>query len=362
VATAVADASKQRFGDFWIAYSFTTRAHAGDMLISDSRSGDGIVFPDGRVLTQGPPLTELINPTAVPLESGNLVVLLHYRGTAIDRAGYRSPQLGFDFGRTPVYWLGDTQVFQSFARVTQMFKEGLDRKIQTVLIELASLHPDANAVIPFLTQLVDPKWPAGIRREAAEGFGHQHDPRSVEVLLRVARTDTDSSVRVEAAETIGEVQTPQSIPALMHLVTESPDHDVRREAAEAFGDQPADRALPAIEKVLVTVQDDDVLSEAIEAIGDLHDQRGLPLLIQIANTHPHREAQKEAVETIGDLEVPGIVEALTRIAWEHRDMEVQKEAVETLGDRQEDAKAIAAVERIAREHDREECRSKRSKR
>lgn len=353
---ALADAGRQRFSDFWIAYSFTTPAHAGDMMMSDSREG-GSRFSNGRVITQGPPLTELINPSPVPLEGGNVVVLIHYRGNAIDRAGYRSPQLGFDFGRTPVFWLGDAQGFQSFARVTQLFNGSADRKIQTLLIELASLHPDANAVIPFLTRLVDRGWPAEIRREAAEGFGHQHDPRSVEVLLRIARTDTDSSVRVEAAETIGEVQTPQSIPALMDLVTRSLDQDVRREAAEGFGDQPAGRALPAIKKVIEIVHDEDVLNEAIEAIGDLHDQAGLPLLIQIATTHQNHEARKEAVETIGDLDVPGIVEALTRIAWEHADTDVQKEAVETLGDRQDDAAAIAAVERIAREHDREEVQA-----
>src|SRR6185503_4076487 len=123
------------------------------------------------------------------------------------RAGYRSPQLGFDFGRTPVFWLGDATDAQSFARVENLFGIARDRKIQTLLIELASLHANSNVVIPFLTRLVDPKWPVEIRREAAEGFNHHHDPRSVQVLLRVARIDTDSSVRAEAAETIGEVQT-----------------------------------------------------------------------------------------------------------------------------------------------------------
>ena len=109
-------------------------------------------------------------------------------------------------------------------------------KIQVLLIELASLHSNTDVVVPFLTRLVDPSWPPEIRREAAEGFDHHHDPRSVEILLRVARTDPDSSVRAEAAETIGEVQTPQSIPALTDLVSQSADPAVRREAAEAFGE------------------------------------------------------------------------------------------------------------------------------
>ena len=225
---ALADAARQRLTDFWIVYTFNTPTHADDLVISDS-SDDSFVSSDGRLSTQGPPLTELFNPSAaVPLEGGNLAVLLHYRGAradAIDRAGYRSVQLGFDFGRTPVFWLGDAPEAQSFERVQGLFDQARTEKIQVLLIELASLHSNTDVVAPFLTRLVDQSWPPAIRSEAAEGFDHHHDPRSVEILLRVARTDPDSSVRAEAAETIGEVQTPQSIPALTDLVSQSTDPD-----------------------------------------------------------------------------------------------------------------------------------------
>ena len=237
---ALADAAGQGISDFWIVYAFTTPTHAGDLMMSDTLDGS-FVSSNGGFSNRGPSLTQLFNPTAVPLEGGNLAVLLHYRGArpaAIDRAGYRSAQLGFDFGRTPVFWLGDASESQSFERVHALFDQARATKIQVLLIELASLHSNTDVVAPFLTRLVAPPWPAEIRREAAEGFGHHHDPRSVEILLRVARTDSDSSVRVEAAEAIGEVQTPQSIPALSALVSESPDSEVRREAAEALASSP----------------------------------------------------------------------------------------------------------------------------
>ena len=355
---ALADAGRQGLADFWIVYTFNTPTHADDVVLSDT-SDDSIVSSDGHLTTQGPPLTALFSPSAVPLEGGNLAVLLHYRGAradAIDRAGYRSVQLGFEFGRTPVFWLGDAPEAQSFERVQSLFGQTRTEKIQVLLIEVASLHSNTDVVIPFLTRLVDRSWPPAIRREAAEGFGHHHDPRSVEILLRVARTDSDSSVRAEAAETIGEVQTPQSIPALTDLVNESTDPEVRREAAEAFADQPAERALPAIERVIATNEYEDVLTEVIEALGEIGDSGELPLLVQTANGHPNRRAQQEAVETIGEIDDRGVVDALTRIVWEHQDVTVQNEAVETLGDR-DDTSAMAAVEKIAREHDREEVQA-----
>ena len=326
---ALADAARQGLSDFWIVYTFNTPTHADDVVLSDS-SGDSIVSSDGRVSTQGPPLTALFNPSpAVPLEGGNLAVLLHYRAAradAIDRAGYRSVQLGFDFGRTPVFWLGDAPESQSFERVRSLFDQARARDIQVLLIELASLHSNTDVVAPFLMRLLDPSsWPSEIRSEAAEGFDHHHDPRSVEILLRAARTDPDSSVRAEAAETIGEVQTPQSIPALTELVNESTDPEVRREAAEAFADQPAPQALPALERVIASNEHEDVVSEAIEALGEL--------------------------------DHPGVVDTLTRIAQEHENVAMQSEAVETLGDREDDAAAMAALERIAREHDREEVQA-----
>ena len=299
---ALTDAGRQGLNDFWIVYTFNTPTHADDMVLSDS-SGNSIVSSEGRISTQGPPLTALFNPSAgVLLEGGNLAVLVHYRAAraeAIDRAGYRSMQLGFDFGRTPVFWLGDAPEAQSFERVQNLFSQARTEKIQVLLIELASVHSNTDVVAPFLTRLVDRSWPPAIRSEAAEGFNHHHDPRSVEILLRVARTDPDSSVRAEAAETIGEVQTAQSIPALTELVNESTDAEVRREAAEGFEDQPAAPALPALERVIASSEHDDVVSEAIEALGALDHPGVVDTLTRIAREHQQRQHATRGGRNVG---------------------------------------------------------------
>jgi HEAT repeat protein len=344
---ALGDARRQRLSSFWIAYSFETPVHAGDVVMSDS-NGNSFVASGGWHEASGPPLRDVLGDGG-----GNIVVLLHYRGTGdgdVDRAVYRSATAGFDFERTPLFWLGYADESQSFDRVRGLFERARTKGMQTLLVELASMHGNSNVVIPFLTRLVDLTQPSDIRGEAAEGFGHHHDPRSVEILLRVARTDPLSDVRAEAAETIGEVQTPQAIPALTDLVRDSDDVAVRREAAEAFGDQPADQALPALERVIAASTDEDVLTEAVEALGDLEGASVLSALVQIVNTHANPRAQQEAVETLGDLDDPGAAEALVRIVFDHGNEEVQREAVETIGDRHEDAGAIAALERILREH------------
>jgi HEAT repeat protein len=347
---AFAEAGRQGMGDFWVVYSFKTLAHAQELMMSDTREGS-FVSMTGQITSQEPPLADLLQDDA-PIEGGNVTVLLHYaraRADAIDRAGYRSSRLGFEFGRTPVFWLGFAPEPESFGRVRELFGQARPEKIRVMLIELASLHPNTDVVLPFLSGLLNPSNPVTIRGEAAEGFEHHHDPRSVEILLRVARTDPDSDVRAEAAETIGQVQTPQSIPALTDLATSSPDPAVRREAAEAFGDQPPALALPAIEQLIATSAHDDALAEAIEALGEIPDARVLAVLIRTATEHPSRSAQQEAVETLGDVEDPAAVDALVRIAWAHKDATIQREAVETLADRDE-AAAVTELERILRDH------------
>jgi HEAT repeat protein/beta-lactamase regulating signal transducer with metallopeptidase domain len=352
---ALDDARRQGLGDFWIVYRFDTPTHAQDLMMSDTREGT-IVSTSGRLITQGPPLADLLDDTG---GAGNVTVLIHYGGTRadpIDRGGYRSTRLGFDFGRTPVFWLGSAPEAQSFERVEELFGQARNEKIQELLIELASLHPTTDMVLPFLTRLVDPANPVAIRREAAEGFDHHHDPRSVEILMRVASTDTVSEVRAEAAETIGEVQAPQSIPALTNLATNSPDPAVRREAAEAFADQPPALALPAIEALIATSDDDEVLVEAVEAVGEIEDPQAMALLVRTVTGHPNQTAQREAVETLGDVESPDAVDALVRIVWEHKDVRIQREAVETLGDRR-DAAVVTELERILRDHEVEEVQA-----
>jgi HEAT repeat protein len=322
-------------------------------MITDSLDGS-MVSVGGRI-EQSPslvPLSDLLGIPPADGGAGNVTVLLHYRGAradAVDRAGYRSTGLGFDFGRTPVFSLGVATDAQSFERVRDVFTSARNEKVRLVLIELASLHPDSDAVLPFLTRLVEPTNPTPIRHEAAEGFGHHHDPRSVDMLRRVAEADAVSDVRAEAAETIGEVQVPQSIPALTDLATQSPDPAVRREAAEAFGDQPPGLALPALEQLIATSPHEDVLTEAVEALGSIHDARVVDVLVRIATTHPNRRARQEAVETLGDVETVDTIAALVRIAWEHPDVTIQREAVETLGDRHEPA-AVTGLERIVRDH------------
>ncbi len=332
---ALTDAARQGIGDFWVVYRFDTPTHAQDLMMSDTR-GDSFVSATGNNLTsQGPPLNELLDDTAPAGGAGNVTVLIHYdaaRTGAIDRGGYRSTRLGFDFGRTPVYWLGLAPETESFAHVQELFGQARSEQIQVLLIELASLHPTTDLVLPFLTRLVDPSNPVAIRREAAEGFDHHHDPRSVEILLRVARTDTVSEVRTEAAETIGEVQTPQSIPALTDLATNSPDSAVRREAAEAFADQPPALALPAVERLIATSVHDEVVVEAVETLGDIQAPEAVPALVRIAWEHADVRVQREAVETLGDRHEAAAVTELERIIRDHPVEEVQVEAIETLAD------------------------------
>jgi HEAT repeat protein len=223
----------------------------------------------------GPTMLDLIDAAPAIGGDGNVVVLVHYRSASeggFDRGVYRSARLPFDFGRTPVYWLGHAVETESLATMDRLqARATADEELRTLFIEAASLHPTSDLVIPFLQRLLDLREPAGIRKEAAEGFDHHHDPRSVRILLAVAKGDPALDVRAEAAETIGEVQVAEAVPALLDLVRHGEHEEVRGEAAEGLGEQPAARALPAIAELLADKSvDEQALGEAVEGLGNFH--------------------------------------------------------------------------------------------
>jgi HEAT repeat protein len=332
---ALDEARRQGLRDFWIVYGFYTPIHPNHLMISES-DGINIVTKFSSELS-GPSMTALLEDAKPIAGRANLAVLVRYRAAregGFDFAGYRSLALPFKFGKTPVFWLGFAEEGPSFSQMKQLFEQADSDDLRTLFIEAASLHPTTDLVLPFLQRLLDPSNSVAVRSEAAEGFDHHHDPRSVRILLATARQDPSVEVRAEAAETIGEVQVAESIPALLELARRSPDADVRQEAAEGFGDQPRERALPAIVELLAGVPDDEVANEAVEALGAFPGKASLEILLRTVNSYPRPQVQHEAVETIGEAasDGEGAVEVLARIAWEHDNGDVRQEAVETLGE------------------------------
>jgi HEAT repeat protein/beta-lactamase regulating signal transducer with metallopeptidase domain len=332
---ALDEAASRNLRDFWIVYGFHTPIHANDLMMGESDGMDVVSKLDGP--WSGPSLAALLEDATPIAGPANVAVLVRYRAAregGFDFAGYRSMTLPYKFGKTPVFWLGYAEEARSFSQLEALFDQAGDDELRTLFIEAASLHPTTDLVLPFLQRLLDPAHSVAVRSEAAEGFDHHHDPRSVRILLATARRDPSVEVRAEAAETIGEVQVPEAIPALLELVRRSKDPDVRQEAAEGFEDQPAERALPAIAELLADgLDDDDVAMEVVETLAAFPGKTSFDLLLRTAESHPRLQVQQEAVETLGENESDGeeALEALARIAWEHGNEDVRLEAVETLG-------------------------------
>jgi beta-lactamase regulating signal transducer with metallopeptidase domain len=297
------EAARRRLRGFWVVYVFHTPLHPGDVMITDSESGS-IVLSRAEVRPVRLSLSSLFDGKTLTRPNGDVAVLAHY-GSAqpadVSRVGYRSTILGFDFGSTPIFWLGHAEEAQSLGRLRELFETLPADRLRVTLVEAASLHPTSDLVIPFLQHGLERSMSVAVRKEAAEGFDHHHDPRSVRILLEVARQDEDSHVRGEAAETIGEVRRPEALPALLELVSGSPDGFVR--------------------------------GEAVEALGEIEDERAVRALVGIAWEHPDPDTQREAVETLGERPEKAARRELERIRKSHPDEQVRDEAKETLEDR-----------------------------
>jgi HEAT repeat protein len=377
---ALDTAGDRRLRDFWVVYTFVTPWHARDLMLGDS-DGLSLVQVGDAAKWTGPTLLDLLDGPPRPVPSGTVGVLAHYHGTELDRGVYRNARIPFDFGRTPVFWLGVAAEEESLAQMGRLFDASGDDELRTLWIECGSLHPTTDLVIPFLRRFLDRRHSVKVRSEAAEGFDHHPDPRSVRILLDLAGSDPASDVRAEAAETIGELPIPEAIPALLELARHAVDGRTSAEAAEGLGEQPAARAIPAIRDLLADPNVlDDTLAEAVEALSSFpHERAAVDLLVRTAREHSqyrvrmeaaetlaevpgtldelvdlawHSDAgdvRQEAVESLGEVDAPGAFEALEKILWEHPDREAQREAVETLASLH-DRRVVALLSRAAREH------------
>jgi len=348
---ALDSARDRRLRDFWVVYTFVTPWHARDLMLGDS-DGLSLVQVEDAAKWTGPTLLDLLDGPPQQVPTGTVAVLAHFRGAGengLDRGVYRNARIPFDFGRTPVLWLGAAAEEESLAQMGRLFDSSGDDELRTLWIECGSLHPKTDLVIPFLRRFLERSHSVKVRAEAAEGFDHHPDPRSVRILLDLAGSDPASDVRAEAAETIGELPIPEAIPALLELARHAVDSRTAAEAAEGLGEQPAARAIPAIRELLEDPNvHDDALAEAVESLSSFPRERAaVDLLVHTAREHSRYRVRMEAAETLA--EVPGTLDELVDLAWQSDAADVRQEAVESLGEVDAPG-ALAALEKILWEH------------
>ncbi|NIN11485.1 MAG: hypothetical protein GTN62_08265 [Gemmatimonadales bacterium] len=108
----------------------------------------------------------------------------------------------------------------------------------------ALLQMDAERAMPLLRQVLDrrDRCSARLRRKAVFVVAQQHSDETVDLLLRVARTDPESDVRRQAIFWLSQVSGEEAVAALDSILLQSEDRAVQERAIFALAQHESPRA------------------------------------------------------------------------------------------------------------------------
>ncbi|HEX6589934.1 MAG TPA: HEAT repeat domain-containing protein [Longimicrobiales bacterium] len=179
-----------------------------------------------------------------------------------------------------------------------------------------------------------------VRESVVASLGELADPRAVQALMRVLRTDTVDAVRAAAAWALGEIEDPAAVPALIHAVRNDVCEEVRKNAAWALG-QIEDPA--AVEALGAALRDsnEEVRRTAVWALGEIESPDAVPSLISALDSDDV-EVRRTAVWSLGQIEDARAVPSLLPLV-DDQDAEVREAALHALAQIEDPAAAPAMI-------------------
>jgi beta-lactamase regulating signal transducer with metallopeptidase domain/HEAT repeat protein len=347
---------------YWVAYAIP-RVGLDHGYMSDNGSLDLRTFE--RKWT-GPRMADVLAGRSrrddAHADDGLLVLAYHFSSgrsgpEGVDRIRVQTMELPADFGRQPLYWLGQVEDAESFAWARRVEVAARIRKLGAHALEAVAVHADGNRVREHLRQVLAKDSSPELRAAAAEGLSRFSDSGTIRLLSATLHDDASQKVRQAAIEALGEMRSSESVDLLSRMARDpSEPAAIRRQAVEALGETASHEAMKSLEG-LVDDTDEDTGVEVqaspaherpseVEHEADADDAReavqrhaveslgrypsNLPKLVNLARTHRSVGVRRQAIEAIAEIGTDESLKALREFAWSEReeDSEVARQAVE----------------------------------
>lgn len=345
---AVAEIGRRELERAWVAYSVPTVLRPGHTWVTDS--DDVGIGELGRAA---------INPVLGAAEEEMVMIFRVAPDGEVERVAGRSAA-GFEFGRTPVLWLGRAQGGESFAQLRRLADGLRNPALRESLVDAIGVHP-GDQMVPYLAAVLGRDGSNGVRREAAQALGRHPGDEALTALATAVERDGSDDVRREAVEAIGAMRHPDSVTLLREIAVAAAQAETRRQAVEALqggGDEafeslrlialgeedlelsrdavesmeawPAEKAAPVLASLAWRAGREPVARQAVESLRQFPFGRSAGALDSIARNHPSTRIAVQAVESLGSYRDPLAATYLSAYAASHRNPAVREEAREQL--------------------------------
>src|SRR5580658_7235229 len=264
----------------WIAWAVPAVRSYNNSL------GCEYVFRDGQG-TAGQGVVHLEPPD-------HAIVMIRVDQGAVSRVRYVSPDCEIDAGGVPMHWLTDVQPAQSVALLATLVSErepGSSNAMGAI-----AMHADASAD-QTLDRLMAAQQPLSIRQRAVSLLATERGHHGFEMVKGLIANDADERVKERAVQSLGNGKDPGALDLLLEIARRNSNPKLRAVAIGALSRRPEPKILDTL-RAAIDDPDVTVQRRAISTLNSLPDGEGIPLLIQVIKTTKNADVRKQAMNTL----------------------------------------------------------------
>jgi len=208
------------------------------------------------------------------------------------------PEDDYEVSGVPVYWLGDIDNAESFAFMKRTFTDG-SLSLQKGLVFAISCHDHPQAV-EFLRTIAAGDYDLELRKEAVLfSVGGRRDDGAVAFLKDLYAKEKSREMKKHIIFVMSTDKTEESARELIRLAKTETDSSLRKDAIFWLGQKASQEAVRALKDVVDGDENSEVKKQAVFAISQLPKDKAVPMLIDIAKTNGSPSVRKNAIFWLG---------------------------------------------------------------
>jgi HEAT repeat protein len=222
------------------------------------------------------------------------------------------PKADSETQRAAVESLVQREEGESLPVIMKIIKTHPRMEVRREAIEALNQMPGQSALLEEMA--LDEKENPELRREAIQALGESQSPDAVRRLEKLYSSIAD---RMLKREVIGAIEDSHdkagAIDLLIRIARTETDREARARAISVLGEVNEDRAADSLFELYSAERDEEMKEEVLEALGESGSKRSLHKLIEVARNDPSPRLRKKAVLLIGERDDPEAVKFLEGI-------------------------------------------------
>ena len=229
-------------------------------------------------------------------------------------------------------------------KLIELARSGDDLSLRQVAIRYLG-EKNGTASLDELIRMWDADRTPEIRAQILRALSERDDPRAYAKLLDVARKGETPELRIAAIRRLGERKS--SLEDLLQLYATETDSGIKQGLIRAYSEINDPRALERLYQIARSAEALELRVTAIRRLGERNDVQTVEQLVSMYDAEPNVEVKAMLIRSFGDSNNKNAVRKLMTIARSDQSVDLRKLAVRQLGE-SKDPEALKFLEDLLR--------------